>query len=268
MLEKIRGTPDVQEEFQDLVEASEVSRRVKHPFRTILERKYRPHLVMAIAINFFQQLSGINVITFYAPVLFKTLGLGNNASLFSTFLLGLVGAVGTFVALLTVDKFGRRFLFITGGIVMFVSQVAVAVLLGVNFGGSGEGSLSKGFSVLMVLFICIYVVSFSWSWGPLGWLVPSEIFPLEIRSAGQSITVTVNLLFTFVIAQAFLAMLCHMKYGLFLFFAGWLVVMTAFVYWFLPETKNVPIEEMGIVWKEHWYWKRFQEDNGATKISG
>jgi hypothetical protein len=91
MLEKIRGTPDVQEEFEDLVEASEASRRVKHPFRTMLERKYRPHLVMAIAINFFQQLSGINVITFYAPVLFKTLGLGNNASLFSTVLISWVG---------------------------------------------------------------------------------------------------------------------------------------------------------------------------------
>jgi hypothetical protein len=55
MLEKIRGTPDVQEEFDDLVEASEASRRVKHPFRTMLERKYRPQMVMAIAINFFQQ---------------------------------------------------------------------------------------------------------------------------------------------------------------------------------------------------------------------
>jgi hypothetical protein len=145
--------------------------------------------------------------------------------------------------------------------------VAIAVILGINFGGSGEGSLSKGFAILVVLFICVYVLSFGWSWGPLGWLVPSEIFPLEIRSAGQSITVTVNLLFTFVVAQAFLAMLCHMKYGLFLFFAGGVVVMTAFVYWLLPETKNVPIEEMGIVWKQHWYWKRFQEeDNAATKI--
>ena len=72
MLERIRGTPDVQEEFEDLVDDSEVSRRVKHRLCTMLERKYRPHLLMAIAINLFQQLSGINVITFYAPVLFKT----------------------------------------------------------------------------------------------------------------------------------------------------------------------------------------------------
>lgn len=267
MLEKIRGTPDVQEEFQDLVEASEVSKRVKHPFGTILERKYRPHLVMAITIFFFQQLTGINVITFYAPVLFKTLGLGTNTSLFSAFLIGIVGGVGTLGALVTVDKVGRRFLFITGGIVMFVCQVAIAVILGVNFGGTGEGSLSKGFSILIVLLICVYVMAFDWSWGPVAVLVPSEIFPMEIRSAGQSITVTVGLFFTFVIAQAFLAMLCHMKYGLFLFFAGGVAVMTAFVYWLLPETKNVPIEDMGIVWKQHWYWKRFVEDNGTSKVA-
>jgi len=268
MLEKIRGTPDVQEEFEDLVEASEESRRVKHPFRAMLKRKYRPHLVMAIAINFFQQLSGINVITFYAPVLFKTLGYGNNASLLSAVLTGLMAGIGTFVALVTVDKVGRRFLFITGGIVMFISQMTIAAILGINFGESGEGSLSKRFAILVVVFVCVYVLSFSWSWGPLGWLVPSEIFPLEIRSAGQSITVTVNFLFTFVVAQAFLAMLCHMKYGMFLFFGGGLVLMTAFVYWLLPETKNVPIEEMGVVWKEHWFWKRFQEeDNAATKIT-
>lgn len=264
MLEKIRGTSEVQEEFDDLVEASEQSKTVKHPFRNILERKYRPHLVMAIAIPFFQQLTGINVITFYAPVLFKTLGFGNNAALFSAVMTGLTLELGTFVSLATVDKVGRRFLFISGGIIMFISQVAIAAILGVKFGNSGEGSLSKEFAVLVVLLICVYVVSFAWSWGPLGWLVPSEIFPLEVRSAGQSITVSVNLLFTFAVAQAFLAMLCNMKYGLFLFFGGGVVVMTLFVYFLLPETKNRPIEEMAIVWKEHWFWKRFvAEDNVA-----
>lgn len=123
MLEKIRGTPDVQEEFDDLVDTSEALRRVKHPFRNILMRKYRPHLVMAIAINFFQQLSRINVITFYAPILFKTLSFRNSVSLFSVILTGPLSEVGAFMALVMVDKIRRRFLFIMGGIVMFISQV-------------------------------------------------------------------------------------------------------------------------------------------------
>ncbi|KAJ7548214.1 hypothetical protein O6H91_07G003100 [Diphasiastrum complanatum] len=70
---------------------------------------------------------------------------------------------------------------------------------------------------------------------PLGWLFPSESFPLETRSAGQSIIVSVNLFFTFVIVQSFLAMLCPFKYGIFLFFAGWVVVMSMFVSFFLPS---------------------------------
>ena len=82
----------------------------------------------------------------------------------------------------------------------------------------------------------------------------SEILSLEIRSAGQSITVSVNVIFTFIVAQLFLTMLCHMKFGLFIFFAFFVVLMTLFVYFILQETKNIPIEEMTLVWKEHWSW--------------
>eukprot|EP01018_Ginkgo_biloba_P015198 Gb_29275 [translate_table: standard] len=257
MLEKIRGIPDVQEEFDDLIEASEMSKLVKHPFRNIFSRKYRPQLVMCLAIPFFQQFTGINAIMFYAPVLFKTIGFQSSASLMSAVITGLVNVAATLVSIVTVDRRGRRFLFMAGGIQMFICQVITAVLVGVKFGGSGEGSLSKGYAVLVVIVICLYVAAYAWSWGPLGWLVPSEILPLEIRSAGQAINVSVNLFFTFVIAQAFLAMLCHLKYCIFLFFAVWVLIMTVFVYLLLPETKNVPIEEMSQVWMDHWFWSKF-----------
>ena len=137
-------------------------------------------------------------------------------------------------------------------------QVIVAVILGVKFGTDKQ--LSRRYSIVVVVVICLFMLAFGWSWGPLGWTVPSEIFPLETRSAGQSITVAVNLFFTFVIAQAFLTMLCHMKFGLFYFFAGWVVIMTVFIALFLPETKNVPMEEMVLVWKGHWFWRRYIGD--------
>lgn len=104
-----------------------------------------------------------------------------------------------------------------------------------------------------MLFICIYVSGYAWSWGPLGWLVPSEIFPLEIRSAAQSLNVSVNMFFTFLVSQIFLTMLCHMKFGLFIFFAFFVVVMTFYIYFMLPETKGVPIEGMSRVWKSRSY---------------
>ncbi|KAF9623998.1 hypothetical protein IFM89_007696 [Coptis chinensis] len=260
MLQKIRGTNDVDEEFQDLMDASEVSKQVEHPWRNILQSRYRPQLVMAIAIPFFQQFTGINVIMFYAPVLFKTLGFGDDASLMSAVITGLVNVVATFVSIFSVDKKGRRFLFLEGGIQMFICQILVGVTIAVKFGVNGTGTITKGFADIVVTLICIYVAAFAWSWGPLGWLVPSEIFPLEIRSAGQAINVSVNMFFTFVIAQIFLTLLCHMKFGLFFFFGGFVFVMTLFIYFFLPETKNVPIEEMNRIWKQHWFWGKYIPD--------
>ncbi|XP_057767888.1 sugar carrier protein A [Salvia miltiorrhiza] len=254
VLEKIRGTSDVQAELQDIMDASELANSIEHPFRNILERRNRPQLVMAIFMPTFQILTGINSILFYAPVLFQTMGFEGNASLYSSAVTGAVLASSTFISIATVDKWGRRALLISGGVQMIACQVIVAIILGLKFGGDKE--LSKSYSVLVVVVVCLFVMAFGWSWGPLGWTVPSEIFPLETRSAGQSITVAVNLFFTFVIGQSFLSMLCAFKFGIFLFFAGWIAVMTVFVYLFLPETKGVPIEEMIFVWKKHWFWKR------------
>lgn len=197
---------------------------------------------------------------FYAPVLFNTLGFGGDASLYSAVITGAVNVLSTIVSIYSVDKLGRRVLLLEAGVQMFLSQVVIAIILGLKVTDTSD-NLGKGFGILVVVLVCTYVSSFAWSWGPLGWLIPSEIFPLETRSAGQSITVCVNLLFTFVIAQAFLSMLCHLKYGIFLFFSGWVLIMSVFVMFLVPETKNIPIEEMmERVWKRHWFWKRFMDD--------
>nr|CAD91335.1 monosaccharide transporter [Glycine max] len=259
-LQRIRGIDNVDEEFNDLVAASESSSQVEHPWRNLLQRKYRPHLTMAVLIPFFQQLTGINVIMFYAPVLFSSIGFKDDAALMSAVITGVVNVVATCVSIYGVDKWGRRALFLEGGVQMLICQAVVAAAIGAKFGTDGNpGDLPKWYAIVVVLFICIYVSAFAWSWGPLGWLVPSEIFPLEIRSAAQSINVSVNMLFTFLIAQVFLTMLCHMKFGLFLFFAFFVLIMTFFVYFFLPETKGIPIEEMGQVWQAHPFWSRFVE---------
>ncbi|CAL0320158.1 unnamed protein product [Lupinus luteus] len=201
MLQKIRGTSNIDEEYHDLVDASEEAKKIEHPWKNILQPKYRPHVTFCFFIPTFQQLTGINAIMFYAPII-------------------------------------------------------IGIMIGMKFGLNGQGSFSKGEADLLLFFICLYVAAFAWSWGPLGWLVPTEICSLEIRPAGQAINVAVNMLFTFAIAQAFLTMLCHLKFGLFFFFAAFVVIMTIFIAFLLPETKNIPLEEMSSVWKSHWFWNK------------
>lgn len=254
ILQRIRGTTDVQAELDDLIKAGDISKTMKNPYRSILRQNYRPQFVMSVAMPFFQILTGINVIGFYSPILFRTIGLGESASLLSTLITGVVGSTTTFIAILVVDKVGRRFLLITGGVIMFLSQIAIGGIMAAKLGD--HNGLSKVYAYVVLTFISIYIAGFGVSWGPLGWLIPSEIFPMEIRSAGQSITVAVNFLFTFLVGQTFLSMLCHFKSGIFFFFGGWVALMTVFIYFLLPETKNIPIEQMDRIWREHWFWKK------------
>ncbi|OMO94315.1 Sugar/inositol transporter [Corchorus olitorius] len=262
-LRKVRGKGcDVESELAELKKASEVAKEAnQEPFMTIFKRQHRPHLVMSIAIPFFQQVTGINIIAFYAPVLFQSVGFGNDSALIAAIILGLVNLASILVSTGVVDRYGRRFLFLEGGIQMFVCQVGVAVVLAVTTGVSGTKQISKGYAVLVLVLMCIYAAGFGWSWGPLSWLIPSEIFPIKIRPTGQSISVAVNFATTFVLSQTFLTMLCHFKYGTFLFYAGWIALMTIFIALFLPETKGIPLDSMNLVWEKHWYWRRFVCDN-------
>jgi hypothetical protein len=122
-LKRIRGVEDVDEEFNDLMVASEASVQVKQPWSNLLERKYRAHLTMAVLILFFQQFSGINVIMFYAPVFFNSIGFKNDAGLMSAVITGVVNVVATCVSIYGVDKWGRRALFLEGGVQMIICQV-------------------------------------------------------------------------------------------------------------------------------------------------
>jgi MFS transporter, SP family, sugar:H+ symporter len=123
ILLKIRGVPDVHAEFEEIVSACDEAKSIERPWSNILRRKYRPQLTIATLIPLFQQLTGINVIMFYAPVLFKTIGFGSNASLLSAVITGLVNVGATVVSIIVVDRAGRRVLFLEGGIQMLLCQV-------------------------------------------------------------------------------------------------------------------------------------------------
>ncbi|MED6132577.1 Sugar transport protein 14 [Stylosanthes scabra] len=227
VLERVRGTTNVDAEYQDLVEASEEAQAVTSPFRTLLKRKYRPQLVIgALGIPAFQQLTGNNSILFYAPVIFQSVGFGANAALFSSFITNGALLVATVISMFLVDKFGRRKFFLEAGFEMICCMIATAVALAVSFGDGKE--LSKG-----------------------------------------SIVVCVNMIFTALVAQLFLMSLCHLKYGIFLLFAALIVIMSLFIFFLLPETKQVPIEEIYLLFENHWFWKSIvgQRDQHQVKAA-
>ncbi|WVZ62393.1 hypothetical protein U9M48_012149 [Paspalum notatum var. saurae] len=268
-LEKIRGTKEVDAEFEEIRAACALAAALsaeEPPYRRLMRPESRPPLVIAVAMQVFQQFTGINALMFYAPVLFQTMGFATDGSLLSAVVTGGVNVVSTVVSIVLVDRVGRRKLLLEACAQMLVAQTAVGGIMVVHV--TPDSSPSRAWAVAIVVLICVYVSSFAWSWGPLGWLIPSETFPLATRTAGFSFAVSSNMLFTFLIAQAFLSMMCTMRAFIFFFFAVWIVVMATFVLTLLPETKGVPIDEMvDRVWRRHWFWKRCFADADDARVN-
>lgn len=247
-LRKVRGADDVQAELEDMLAAAKVSKIGSlGSFAALLRPEYRPQLVLVGVIPFFKQMTGITVITFYSPVIFRTIGLAERSSLLSTAIVSAISVGSILGSMLMVDRLGRRTLFFAGGAAMLASHLVAGSAL----------AAEPRCSYAMLAATCVFMAGFGVSWGPLGWLVPSEVMPLEVRSAGQSVVVAVTLLMAGVNGQSMLAMLCWIKSGVFFYFAGWVVAMTVFVAAMVPETKGVPIERMDSIWKHHRIWKRF-----------
>ncbi|KAJ3702331.1 hypothetical protein LUZ61_006036 [Rhynchospora tenuis] len=262
VLQRVRGPDaDAEGELKEVIRSVEESKQNEAgAFKRIIRRDYRPYLVMAVALPLFFQLTGVIVLAFFSPILFRTVGFGSNAALISAVILGSVNLVAVSCSTFIVDRLGRRPLFMIGGVIMVICQTAVAWIMRVQLQTDSTKHMSHGYAMAVVVLTCSHAAGFNMSWGPLHWIIPGEIFPVEIRSAGSGISAAVSLFLTFIQTQFFLSMLCKFKYGVFVYYAGWVVVMTLFIAFFMPETKGVPLESMNSVWAQHWYWKRFVKE--------
>ena len=268
VLKRLRKSEDVRAELDDIREASRLAHSVSiwQSWRLLGTRRHLPQLVISVLIPFFQQFTGINAIMFYVPILFRSIGRGAESALLNTVIIGAVNCVATLVAIFTVDRLGRRFWFIEGGIQMGTSMIVTAVVLAVEFNKYPSGVLPSSVAIGVLVVICVFVAAFAWSWGPLGWLVPSETHPIHTRAAGMSLTVLINFLFSFVIGQTFVSMLCAMEWGVFLFFCAWVVIMTLFVIFLLPETRHVPTEKVAVLFARHRLWRKMMSPAIADDI--
>lgn len=146
--------------------------------------------------------------------IFESVNAGDQGSaLLSTVIVGVVFVVATFIAIGLCDKLGRRPLFQSSGLVCMACMAGVGGLLAtyMNPVSGGVENLHAGRAIISL--ICIYVAAFGWGWGPLAWLAPSELTPLEARAAGTALAVVSNHIVCFFVGQFFLSMMCKLQWG-------------------------------------------------------
>ncbi|CAN6269966.1 unnamed protein product [Urochloa humidicola] len=261
-LQRIRGPDaDVDAEFKDIVRAADVARRDDEgAFRRLFSREYRHYLAIGVAIPVFYEFTGMIVIAVFSPVLFRTIGFNSQRAILGSVINSATNLASTLLSSVVMDRAGRRLLFVIGGLGMMFCEVAISWIMAEHLGKHGGVTMPRNYATGVLVLICMCTFSFGLSWAPLRWVVPSEIYPAEVRSAGQAMSISITLCISFVELQVFIALLCAMKYAVFLFYAAWLLAMTVFIVVFLPETKGVPLEAMQSVWARHWYWRRYAKD--------
>ncbi|QGI86068.1 hypothetical protein CEK25_012797 [Fusarium fujikuroi] len=202
-------------------------------------------LAIGCCIMFFQQFMGCNAIIYYAPTMFAQLGLsGNTSGLLATGVYGIVNTLSTLPALFLIDKLGRRPLLMYGATGTFISLVIVGGIIG-GFGSGLADNKAAGW--VGIVFIYIYDVNFSFSFAPIGWVLPSEIFNLGNRSKAMAITTSATWMCNFIIGLVTPDMLANLGWGTYIFFAAFCLLAFLFTYFFVPETRGKSLEDMDLV---------------------
>ncbi|KAL6883631.1 hypothetical protein ACP4OV_011045 [Aristida adscensionis] len=233
-------------------------------FKDITCKPYRQCLVIGLGIPVFFELTGIIIIAVFTPVLFRTVGFNSEKAMLGSVINSITNLVATLLSSSDMDRTGRRFLFIVGGMGLMLCEVAITWLMADHLGRNHGLTMPQNYAIGVLVLICLCTFCSGLSWAPLRWVLPSEIYPVEVRSAGQAMSISVALCLSFLQLQVFIAMLCGMKFAVFLFFIGWLLVMVIFVVLFLPEVKGVPLETMRLVWAKHWYRRRFSKQESQV----
>jgi len=202
--------------------------------------KYKKPLILAFLLAFFNQLSGINFVLYYAPEILERAGLASQESLFSSIAIGIVNLVFTFIGVWLLDRLGRRQLMKIGSLGYIISLGMVAW----SFFTSAD-------SMILLTFILIFIASHAIGQGAVIWVFISEIFPQKVRAAGQSwgtgthwVFAAIITLITPIFLDADKGLFKDNPWPIFVFFAGMMVLQLLFVLLMMPETKGVSLEEL------------------------
>jgi SP family xylose:H+ symportor-like MFS transporter len=200
-------------------------------------------IFIGIMLSVFQQLVGINAVLYYGSDIFKDAGFDTNASLFQQIIVGAVNLLFTVVAIKTVDKLGRKPLQIIGALVMAVAMLAL---------GGAFALQIKG--VTPLLCVLVYIAGFAVSWGPVVWVLLSEIFPNQIRGKAMAVAVAAQWIANFVVSSTFLILdknpylTDKFHHGFAYWIYGVMSVLAALFMLMVPETKGKTLEQMQKLW--------------------
>jgi MFS transporter, SP family, galactose:H+ symporter len=242
----LRRTLNTQDEID--TEIKEIEQALHSPqsagagWKIVMRGYFMKVLLVGVLLQVFQQLVGINMMIYYSPTIFGYAGM---KGLLAAMTVPTVNMLFTFPAIRLVEKWGRKKLLYVGAITMLVTMIAAGLAFH-SIGSVSDPSIigSTPKTVLLVSAI-LYIFGFAVSWGPVVWLVCSEIFPLEGREIGMTITTMVNWTFAgLVMANALSFMQAHGNASIFYVFAGFCVLAVAFVALFVPETKGITLEQM------------------------
>jgi len=203
-------------------------------------------IVLGILLSVFQQFVGINVVLYYAPEIFKNMGSGTNSALLQTIIVGVINLSFTVVAILSVDKFGRKPLLIIGAIGMSIAMFAL-----------GTAFFLDKLGVLALVFMLLYVASFAVSWGPVVWVMLSEMFPNKIRGKAMSIAVAAQWISNYIVSWTFPMMDKNtylteaFHHGFSYWVYGAMSAIAAIIVWkYIPETKEKTLEDLESIWRK------------------
>jgi len=234
VLMKINGSKEIAQNI-----LNEIKSTVDHSFKASVFSYGKKVIIIGVLLSVFQQFVGINVALYYAPRIFESMGAAKDASMLQTIIMGFVNVVFTAVAIVTVDKWGRKPLLLTGSIGMAIGMFAISALAFNNIIG-----------ISTLVFIIIYTASFMMSWGPICWVLISEIFPNKIRGKAVAIAVAFQWFANYLISSTYPAMMEFSSGFTYAFYGAMSVLSALFVWKMVPETKRKSLEEMEGLWKK------------------
>lgn len=235
-LRHARSEADVETELAEIRQAATAQSGSR--MRMLSGRDLRPLLTVGLGLAIFQQIVGVNTVIYYAPTILASTGLSNGGAIAQTVFIGLSNVIFTVVAVMLLDRFGRRKFLLTGTIGLTVSLVALGLFFSI-------GALQAHAPYLALVALICYIASFAVGLGPVFWLMISEIFPLKSRSVAMSACTVGNWGANFVVSFTFLSMIGAItRAGAFFLYAGISVAAIAFFALKVPETRHRSLEQI------------------------